>query len=74
MMKALENWRQTCDELIVCTNFAANWGIPAFFPIYNMYCTNACLEYFQKQKELYAFKEDLWDEYLAEALAIIGAW
>ena len=40
MMKALENWRQTCDAFIVCANFTTNWGIPAFFPVYNMYCTN----------------------------------
>ena len=74
MMKALQNWRHTCDALIVSTNFSTNWGIPAFFPVYNMYCTEACSEYFQKQKKLYASKEEWWDAYSREALAVIEEW
>ena len=39
-----------------------------------MYCTEACIEYFQKQKKMYAFKEEWWDAYLREALVIIDEW
>eukprot|EP00590_Aulacoseira_subarctica_P007238 CAMPEP_0172427810 /NCGR_PEP_ID=MMETSP1064-20121228/43656_1 /TAXON_ID=202472 /ORGANISM="Aulacoseira subarctica , Strain CCAP 1002/5" /LENGTH=240 /DNA_ID=CAMNT_0013172241 /DNA_START=148 /DNA_END=871 /DNA_ORIENTATION=- len=73
-MKVLENWRQTCDALVVCPNFSSSWEAPAFFPVYDMYCYGACLEYFEDQKELFAFKKDSWDAYLREALAIIGEW
>jgi len=74
MKKALQNWRDTCDLLIVSPNFSTNWGIPAFFPLYDMFCTEACTEYFQKQKQLYAFKEEWWDAYSREALAVIEEW
>mmetsp|Transcript_1176 Transcript_1176/g.1800 ORF Transcript_1176/g.1800 Transcript_1176/m.1800 type:complete len:261 (-) Transcript_1176:380-1162(-) len=74
MKKALQNWRDTCDALIVSTNFSTNWSIPAFFPVYNMYCTKACTEYFQKQKKMHAFKEEWWDAYSREALVIIDEW
>mmetsp|Transcript_24950 Transcript_24950/g.35751 ORF Transcript_24950/g.35751 Transcript_24950/m.35751 type:complete len:298 (-) Transcript_24950:210-1103(-) len=74
MKKAFENWRLTCNKLIFSPNFSTGWRVPAFFLVYNMYCTNACLDYFKKQKELYAIKEDLWEEYLLDALAVVEAW
>ena len=74
VIKALENWRQTCDALIVCPNFSSTWDVPAFFEVYDTYCTRACLDYFHHQKELFPYKEEFWEVYLKEALAVIGEW
>mmetsp|Transcript_13495 Transcript_13495/g.19357 ORF Transcript_13495/g.19357 Transcript_13495/m.19357 type:complete len:175 (-) Transcript_13495:2257-2781(-) len=44
MVKALKNWRATCNKLVTSPHFSKGWTVPAFFPVYNMYCTEACME------------------------------
>ena len=73
-MQGLENWRETCDALVVCPKFSSSWEVPAFVSVYGMCCYGACLDYFADQKEQFPKKKDSWDVHLNEAVAVFGEW
>ena len=58
MVRAFKNWVATCDQLVVNPHFMTGWKLPAFFPVYKMYCEGACREFFDLQRELYPHKVD----------------
>ena len=74
MRKALENWEETCDKLVTSPLFAAGWGVPAYFPLYNFHCVASLEAFFQEKYKQDPSQAALYDQRLEHASKQHAAW